>query len=133
MDIVIIMACVVTEHIAWTKLFPVPPVVITISTRNPTHRNKFLKLLFNGSISRILKGSTPFYFQSIVHSFPDILYYTECFMIFGHHCRRLVSRYLRSKNFPSTWSYSESLCYECFLIRVKALSPRQRHTFWSQL
>jgi hypothetical protein len=103
------MACVVTEHIAWTKLFPVPPVVTTISTKNPTYRNKFLKLLFSGlfllicSINRILKGRTPFYFQSIVHSFPAICYYTGCFMICGRHCKRLVFRYLRSKKFPSTW------------------------------
>jgi len=109
MDSVIIMACIVTEHNAWTKLFPVPPVVTTISTRSAAYRNKFLKLLCNGlyllicSINRILKGRTPFYSHSIIHSFPSIWYYTGCFMICGHHCRRLVSRNLRLKKFPSTW------------------------------
>jgi hypothetical protein len=139
MDNVIIMACVVTEHIAWTKLFPVPPVVTTISTRNPIDRNTFLKLLCNGSfllicsMNRIFEGCTPFYFQSIVHSFPTIWYYTGCFMICGHHCRGLVSRYLRSKKFPSTWVLFSIIMLSMFFNSRKALSPLQRHTFWSQL
>ena len=106
---VTIMVCVVTEHIASAELFHFPPVVTTVTTSSPTCRNKFLKLDCNGlillicSINRILKGCTTFYFQFIIHSCRTVWYYTGCFMICGHHCRRLLSWHLISKKFASTW------------------------------